>query len=104
MNGLRESGDKCWTFFEVGYLLIGVCQFLFFSRLCFLFHLNDLSSQVLRLIPSLWMSKNPKKTLTSLLSLLLRSMWCPILVTVAFQIALSRSLAKSSTQEVKRAA
>ena len=24
MNGLKESGDKCWTFFEVGYSLIGV--------------------------------------------------------------------------------
>ena len=24
MNGLKESGDKCWTFSEVGYSLIGV--------------------------------------------------------------------------------
>ena len=34
MNGLRESGDRCWTFSGVGYSLIGV-SISFIPLFCF---------------------------------------------------------------------
>ena len=36
MNGLKESGDKCWTFSEVGYSLIGVSISYFFAFFFFI--------------------------------------------------------------------